>query len=115
MSTDAAYLELLHRAREHTLLGSCATLLEWDEDVSMPEGGAEHRAEQQALVARLLHRQATDPRLGNLLGIWGSGRRQPPRAARGIREGSPDAGLAGRGPGARHHADVRGPALRSPA
>ena len=67
MSDDAAYLELLHRAREHTLLGSCATLLEWDEDVSMPEGGAEHRAEQQALVARLLHRQATDPRLGDLL------------------------------------------------
>jgi carboxypeptidase Taq len=67
MSTDAAYLELLHRAREQTLLGSCATLLEWDEDVSMPEGGAEHRAEQQALVARLLHRQATDPRLGDLL------------------------------------------------
>src|SRR5215470_2153316 len=67
MSTDAAYLELLHRAREHTLLGSCATLLEWDEDVSMPEGGAEHRAEQQALMARLLHTQATDPRLGDLL------------------------------------------------
>ena len=67
MSADAAYLELLHRAREHTLLGSCATLLEWDEDVSMPEGGAEHRAEQQALLARLLHAQATDPRIGDLL------------------------------------------------
>jgi carboxypeptidase Taq len=67
MSTDAAYLELLHRAREHTLLGSCATLLEWDEDVCMPEGGAEHRAEQQALLARLEHVQATDPRLGDLL------------------------------------------------
>lgn len=67
MSADAAYLELLHRAREHTLLGSCATLLEWDEDVCMPEGGGEHRAEQQALLARLLHVQATDPRLGDLL------------------------------------------------
>jgi carboxypeptidase Taq len=67
MSADAAYLELLHRARELTLLGSCATLLEWDADVCMPEGGAEHRAEQQALVARLLHVQATDPRLGDLL------------------------------------------------
>jgi carboxypeptidase Taq len=67
MSADAAYLELLHRAREHTLLGSCASLLEWDEDVHMPEGGAEHRAEQQALLARLMHLQATDPRLGELL------------------------------------------------
>jgi carboxypeptidase Taq len=67
MSADAAYLELLHRAREQTLLASCATLLDWDADVLMPEGGAEHRAEQQALVARLLHVQATDPRLGDLL------------------------------------------------
>ncbi len=67
MTGDAAYLELLHRAREHTLLGSCATLLEWDEDVAMPEGGGEHRAEQQALLARLMHVQATDPRLGDLL------------------------------------------------
>jgi carboxypeptidase Taq len=67
MTADAAYLELLHRAREHTLLGSCATLLEWDEDVCMPDGGGEHRAEQQALMARLLHVQATDPRLGELL------------------------------------------------
>jgi carboxypeptidase Taq len=67
MTTDAAYLELIHRAREHTLLASCATLLEWDEDACMPEGGADHRAEQQALLARLLHVQATDPRLGDLL------------------------------------------------
>jgi carboxypeptidase Taq len=67
MSSDAAYLELLHRAREHTLLGSCATLLEWDDDVCMPDAGGEHRAEQQALLARLMHAQATDPRLGELL------------------------------------------------
>jgi carboxypeptidase Taq len=67
MTTDAAYLELLHRAREQTLLASCATLLDWDEDAVMPEGGADHRAEQQALLARLLHAQATDPRLGELL------------------------------------------------
>ena len=67
MTADAAYLELLHRAREHTLLASCATLLDWDEDAIMPEGGADHRAEQQALLARLLHAQATDPRFGDLL------------------------------------------------
>jgi carboxypeptidase Taq len=67
MGADAAYLELLHRAREHSLLASCATLLDWDEDACMPEGGGEHRAEQQALLARLLHAQATDPRLGDLL------------------------------------------------
>ena len=74
----------------------------------MPEGGAEHRAEQQALVARLLHRQATDPRLGDLLaeaearlglaaGARRSGRRQSPRAARRVREGPAGARLPGGG------------------
>jgi carboxypeptidase Taq len=67
MTTDAAYLELIHRAREHTLLASCATLLDWDADTCMPDGGADHRAEQQALLARLMHAQATDPRVGDLL------------------------------------------------
>jgi carboxypeptidase Taq len=67
MTSDAAYLELIHRAREHTLLASCATLLDWDADTCMPDGGADHRAEQQALLARLMHAQITDPRLGDLL------------------------------------------------
>ena len=67
MSGRAAYRELLRRAREHTILASCATLLEWDEEACMPEGGAEHRAEQQALLARLLHTQVRDARLGDLL------------------------------------------------
>jgi carboxypeptidase Taq len=87
MTTDAAYLELIHRAREHTLLASCATLLEWDGDACMPEGGADHRAEQQALLARLSHVQATDPRLGDLLAeaeakLGPPRRRESPRAAR---------------------------------
>lgn len=67
MTPEDAYRELLRRSREQTVLGSCATLLEWDEDVTMPEGGAAHRAEQQALLARLGHAQATDERLGELL------------------------------------------------
>jgi carboxypeptidase Taq len=67
MSADAAYQELLRRAREHTVLASCATLLEWDEDACMPEGGAEHRAEQQALLARLVHVRVRDPQMGDLL------------------------------------------------
>ena len=67
MSAHAAYQELLRRAREHTVLASCATLLEWDEDACMPEGGAEHRAEQQALLARLVHVRVRDPQMGDLL------------------------------------------------
>lgn len=72
MTPDDAYRDLLRRAREQTLLGSCATLLEWDEDVTMPEGGAAHRAEQQALLARLGHEQATDERIGELLAMAAS-------------------------------------------
>ncbi|MFO0682280.1 MAG: carboxypeptidase M32 [Sandaracinus sp.] len=67
MTPEEAYRELLRRSRDQMVLGSCATLLEWDEDVTMPEGGAAHRAEQQALLARLGHAQATDERLGELL------------------------------------------------
>ncbi len=67
MTPEEAYRELLRRSRDQMVLGSCATLLEWDEDVTMPEGGAAHRAEQQALLARLGHEQATDEQIGDLL------------------------------------------------
>ena len=49
------------------MLASCAALLSWDEDTSMPPAGAAHRAGQQAFLAGLLHDRATDPRLGDLL------------------------------------------------
>ena len=78
MSADAVYLELLRRAREHTVFAS-RRLLEWDEDACMP-GGAEHRAEQQALLARLLHTQTRDARVG-----------RPPDRSRGEARGSPGA------------------------
>jgi carboxypeptidase Taq len=68
MSAEKAYDELRSRSRRRALLGSCASLLSWDEQAYMPRGGAGHRAEQLALLAGLHHEQATDPRIGELLG-----------------------------------------------
>src|SRR5579871_3023727 len=67
MRAQAAYDELQRRAREEALLGSCAALLGWDEDTTMPPGGAGHRAAQLALLAGLSHDRAVDPRVGELL------------------------------------------------
>jgi carboxypeptidase Taq len=69
MRAEAAYDELLRRAREQSLLGSCAELLTWDEETYMPAGGTRHRGDQLALLAGLQHAQMTDPRLGELLDV----------------------------------------------
>jgi len=64
---EQAYTELVRLSREESLLSSCLDLLEWDEEVSMPRGGVEHRAEQMALLAGLVHDRGTDPRYEELL------------------------------------------------
>ena len=69
MNPDQAYQELLRLSRDETLLSSCLELLQWDEEVCMPRGGVEHRAEQMALLAGLVHDRGTDPRYGELLGV----------------------------------------------
>lgn len=74
MGAQAAYEELLKTSREQAVLGSCAALLGWDEQTYMPAGGAEHRGEQLALLAALVHDRATDPKVGGLLDeVEGSG------------------------------------------
>ena len=69
MHSDHAYTELVRLAREAAVLSSCLELLEWDEQVAMPRGGVQHRAEQTSLVAGLLHDRTSDPRLDELLWI----------------------------------------------
>jgi carboxypeptidase Taq len=68
VNPDQAYLELVRLSRDETRLWSCLDLLEWDEEVCMPRGGVEHRAEQMALLAGLVHDRGTDPRYEELLG-----------------------------------------------
>jgi carboxypeptidase Taq len=69
VNPDQAYLELIQLSRDETLLSSCLEILEWDEEVSMPRGGVEHRAEQMALLAGLVHDRGTDPRYDDLLSV----------------------------------------------
>src|SRR5262245_56787883 len=67
MDIDQAYAELIQRIKEHALLGSCGSVLGWDERTYMPREGSAHRAEQMALLARLGHEMLTSPRIGELL------------------------------------------------
>src|SRR6266404_2322990 len=67
MTPQAAYDELLRRAREEALLESCQALLGWDELTFMPPGGVAARANQLAYLAGWQHEKATDPRIGDLL------------------------------------------------
>jgi carboxypeptidase Taq len=67
MSENQAYEELIRRIKEHSLLGSCASVLGWDERTYMPHKGSAHRAEQMALLARMTHEMLTAPEIGQLL------------------------------------------------
>lgn len=64
---EQAYSELMRRMKERTLLASCAGLLGWDERTYMPRQGANLRAEQAALLARIVHEMLTAPAIGLLL------------------------------------------------
>jgi len=59
--------ELVAKLRRINRLESIIGLVSWDEQVNLPEGSAERRADQMALLAELHHREATDPGLGALL------------------------------------------------
>jgi carboxypeptidase Taq len=69
MNAEQAYKELVRVSREETILLSCLDMLEWDAEVCMPPRGVEHRAEQSALLAGIVHDRSTDPRYGELLEI----------------------------------------------
>jgi carboxypeptidase Taq len=63
----SAYDELIQRFKEYSLLGTCASVLGWDERTYMPRRGSAHRAEQMALLARMAHEMLTAPQIGSLL------------------------------------------------
>lgn len=71
MNTSAkngsAYESLLTELREIFVLQSINAVLGWDEQVMMPPGGGEHRANQASLIARLSHERITSPRTGEIL------------------------------------------------
>lgn len=65
--------ELYQLLTQSELLGSCASVLSWDEQTCMPAGGAEHRANQLGLLAGLTHERRTSPRIGEVLSELESG------------------------------------------
>ena len=67
MKPHETYAKLITHAKETALLGSCASVLHWDQETNMPPAGAAHRAEQLALLSGLVHARATDPRMGEWL------------------------------------------------
>ncbi|HET7599443.1 MAG TPA: carboxypeptidase M32 [Gemmatimonadales bacterium] len=67
ISPKAAYDELIRLSREEAVLVSAIDVLEWDEETCLPRGGVEHRGEQLAMLAGLLHDRSTDPRVAELL------------------------------------------------
>jgi carboxypeptidase Taq len=87
MAFEAAYADLIRRVRDAGVLGSCAGLLGWDERTYMPRGGAAHRGEQMALLARLGHEMLTDPRVGEALAAVEGSKPEPDSdAAANVRE-----------------------------
>lgn len=61
------YDRLLGALREVALVNSVYFVVEWDEQVVMPPGGAEHRAEQKAWLARTAHSRQTSAEFGDAL------------------------------------------------
>lgn len=61
------YTELLKLLREAATLSSMAELLGWDQETMMPEKAGTYRAEELAMISKLAHQRATDPRIGDLL------------------------------------------------
>lgn len=64
---SATYDALIEHLRQTAHLESIHRLLGWDQQTYMPEGAAEARAEQMALLAGLVHQRRTDPRVGEWL------------------------------------------------
>src|SRR4249920_1054566 len=62
-----AYGQLVTELKETALLGSVAALLDWDERTQLPPKGAENRAAQASLLARMIHERLTSPRIGEWL------------------------------------------------
>lgn len=63
----SAYAQLETRFRRLSALSGALAMLEWDQAVMMPAGGAEARADQMATLGLLRHESLTAPEMGELL------------------------------------------------
>ncbi len=67
MDIKKSYDELISRVKEVSILSSCSSILWWDQETYMPKAGVGHRSEQLGLLAKIIHKKFTDPRIGELL------------------------------------------------
>jgi len=66
-SPEAALAELKARLREIGDLHSAGAVLSWDQATYMPEGGADARGRQTAMLSRLAHERSVSPAIGKLI------------------------------------------------
>jgi carboxypeptidase Taq len=59
--------QLKERLAEVTALGQAAGLLGWDQHTYMPDGAAEGRSEQLAVLGKVVHEKFTDDAVGRLI------------------------------------------------
>src|SRR6478736_4309769 len=71
MGSEESLAELKVRLREIADLSAAAAVLDWDQATYMPQGGAQARGRQAALLSRLAHERRISPRIGELLGRLG--------------------------------------------
>ena len=64
---NTAYAALKSRFAEIEKLNEAASILHWDRAAVMPDGGAESRAVQLALLARLSFERSIDPEIADLI------------------------------------------------
>lgn len=69
MEANKVYEQLVAWSKEISLLGSVMGVLGWDQRVMMPPKATPYRASQFALLSRLVHERATDPRVDEWLRI----------------------------------------------
>ncbi|HVS84655.1 MAG TPA: carboxypeptidase M32, partial [Gaiellaceae bacterium] len=62
-----ALAQLKERLADLSDFSGIASLLSWDQQTQMPPAGVRHRADQMALVQRLVHQRISDPEIGRLL------------------------------------------------
>lgn len=63
----SALAELKNRLADVNALQSALSMMEWDQQVFMPPGGAEARAHHSGILSRMAHESFTDERTGTLI------------------------------------------------
>ncbi len=65
--TNKNYQNLVEKLSEISYLNGVMSTLGWDQEVVMPMGASEARAQQISTLAGVIHERMTDPRLGDCL------------------------------------------------